>query len=107
MGSPLWFLFAMNSRTEQGNLNFSVAISRSFRDFDHNCVRYLFKVRTVGRLIPPEIVRIVYKILHHEILRFTGEKLSNSSTRKYAAELAPHRPFDASRSCSSTLNVCS
>ena len=32
---------------------------------------------------------------------------SNSSTRKYASELAPQRPFDASRSCSSTLSVCS
>ena len=32
---------------------------------------------------------------------------SNSSTRKYASELAPHRPFDASRSCSSTLSMCS
>ena len=32
---------------------------------------------------------------------------SNSSTRKYASELAPQRHFDASRSCSSTLSVCS
>ena len=30
---------------------------------------------------------------------------SNSSTRKYASELAPQRPFDASRSCSSTRAV--
>ena len=41
------------------------------RDLDHNCVRYLFEVRPVGRVIPPEIVRIVYKILHHEIFRIT------------------------------------
>ena len=32
---------------------------------------------------------------------------SNSSTRKYASELAPQRLFDASRSCSSTVRVWS
>jgi len=32
---------------------------------------------------------------------------SNSAARKYASELAPHRLFDASRNCSSTLSVCS
>jgi hypothetical protein len=34
-------------------------------------------------------------------------ELPKQIIRKYASELAPQRLFDASRSCSSTLSVCS
>jgi hypothetical protein len=30
-----------------------------------------FEVGAVGRLVPSEIVRIIYEILHHEIFRVT------------------------------------
>jgi hypothetical protein len=64
------------------------------RDLDHNCVRYLFEVGPVGRFIPPEIVRIVYKILHHEILRLAALRqarqklLRGTLLRRHAGLLA-------------------
>ena len=67
------------------------------RDLDHDRVRYLSEVGRVSRVIPPEIVRIVNKILHHEIFRITErvsgfrdliERRSPKSPRKHKTSAA-------------------